>query len=296
VLAASFCKMTQPAPTTPNLFRVRDAHTWLDVIVLLGAALRLYFLFATQWLIEGDEAAVGLQALHILRGERPIFFPGQAYLGNLESYVAAAAFALLGVSNFALKLAPLAFALAFIFLCFQIGKQIFHDERIGLMAALAAAIAPAYFVMWSVKARGGFIESLVYAQLAWLWFDRWLAPKSDALPPRRLSGLVFGLVAGYTFWMNPLSVYLLAPLALIALLHAPRHWRAWRNAIPGVVGAALGLFVGLLPLLLYRLAYGREVLRRVADEAPPTSAWRELVAKAWQYFWTVGLPTVFGLR
>ncbi len=288
--------MTQATQSSSTIVRVPDANIWLDVIVLLGAALRMYFLFATQWLIEGDEAAVGLQALHILRGERPIFFPGQAYLGNLESYVVAAVFSLVGPSRYALKIVPFIFALAFICLCFHIGREIFQDERAGLLAALVAAIAPAYFVLWSLKARGGFIEALVYAQLAWLWFHRWLSPKSDMLPPRRLSGLVFGVVAGYVAWMNPLSLYLLAPLAVVALVHAARNRRAWRNAIPGVVGAGLGVFIGWLPLLLYRVGSGRDLLNRVEEKVPPTSAWRDLTTRAWQYFWQDGVTTLLGLR
>jgi hypothetical protein len=66
---------------------------WVLVsIILLGIALRLYLLFSSQVIIEADEALVGLQAFGILRGERPIFYPGQAYGGSLESYLVAAVF------------------------------------------------------------------------------------------------------------------------------------------------------------------------------------------------------------
>ena len=74
-------------------------RTLLSLILLAGCLLRLYYLNASRWLVEGDEAAVGLQALQILRGEHPIFYPGQAYLGNLESYLVAAVFALTGDSQ-----------------------------------------------------------------------------------------------------------------------------------------------------------------------------------------------------
>src|SRR5438105_14461782 len=115
--------MTVSAQRTAPREHISDTQAWLAVVLLAGAVLRLYFPSATQWLIEGDEAAVGLQALHIMRGERPIFYPGQAYLGNIESYMVAAVFSAVGVSRYALKLVPFAFALAFIYLCFQIGKE-----------------------------------------------------------------------------------------------------------------------------------------------------------------------------
>lgn len=282
----------------------RSTTLALALIILLGAAVRLYFLFASQWMIEADEAAVGLQALHILRGERPIFFPGQAYLGNFESYLVAGAFALFDVSPYTLKFVPFAFGLIFIFLSFQIGKEIFQNERVGFLAALVAALAPVYFVMWSMKARGGFIEALVLAQLALLWFHRWLRPP---LPPstgaglrvgapRWLPGLIFGLIAGYAVWTNPLVVYMLAPLGVVLCARALLNLRGWRHALVSIVTATLGGLFGLLPFILFRLANGRELFRRVEHDVPPTGAWRDLVQKVWQYFWQDGLPTLLGLR
>jgi hypothetical protein len=34
---------------------------------------------------NSDEAIVGLMARHMLQGERPLFFYGQAYLGSLDA-------------------------------------------------------------------------------------------------------------------------------------------------------------------------------------------------------------------
>ncbi|MEP7198865.1 MAG: hypothetical protein ABI874_03515 [Chloroflexota bacterium] len=280
---------------------------WLLIIVCLGTFIRLAFLAASQMMIEGDEAAVGLQALHILRGERPIFYPGQAYLGNFESYITAAVFAIGGASRLTLKLVPLIFALVFIYLCFRIGVEIFHDERIGLFAALAAAAPPVYVVMWSVKARGGYIEALVLAQLAWLWINRWAF--SSPLSPvgqgdkgdkgersRTLRGLIAGLISGYAIWMNPITLYVFAPLGIVLTAHALGHWRDWRNGVMPIVAVLLGALIGLLPFILFRIAYGDAAFGVVTNNVPPQSAWRDLVEQVWQYFWRDSIPTLLGLR
>ena len=45
---------------------------------------------------NADEAVVGLMARHILQGERPIFFYGQAYMGSLDAFLIALGFSLFG--------------------------------------------------------------------------------------------------------------------------------------------------------------------------------------------------------
>jgi hypothetical protein len=279
----------------------------LSLILIAGALLRLYFLNASQWLVEGDEAAVGLQALQILRGEHPIFYPGQAYLGNFESYLVAAVFAVSGASAAALRVVPFIFALIFIYLCYYLGAELFDDERAGLFAALMSAIAPVYFVMWSIKARGGYIEALVLAQLALLWFHRWLAPVRDTelRAPQSASfaalapPFLFGLIGGYALWMNPLTVYVLGPIAIILAFHAVVGLfgaQSRRRAISLAASAVLGTCIAWLPLLLFRLAYGDTVFQVVTNNVPSQKAWADLIGQSWLYFWHDGLPTLLGLR
>lgn len=279
----------------PNA-RMKRVISPLGLIVLLGAALRLWFLFASQWMVEGDEAAVGLQALHLLRGEWTIFYPGQAYLGNLESYLTAVVFAVVGPSRYALKVVPFIFSLVFIALSCKVGKVVFDDERAGLLAALLAALAPIYLAMWSLKARGGYIEVLVYSQLAWLWLHRALYPANGT--SARVMALGAGFVAGYAVWMNPVILVVFAPLALvygIILLSRLLRVATWRAAATIIGLGMAGAIVSLLPLLLYKFAYGGAALLE-ATQMPPVGSRADIIANIWQYFWRDGLPTVIGLR
>ena len=146
----------------------------LASIILLGIALRLYLLFGSQVIIEADEALVGLQAFGILRGERPIFYPGQVYGGSLESYLVAAVFQLLGASPLTLKLIPFLFSALFIFMTYQLAREIFNPP-IGLLSALFVALCPLLLTAFSLKAWGGYSQTPVLGNLALILLHRILS-------------------------------------------------------------------------------------------------------------------------
>jgi hypothetical protein len=282
---------------------MRHYRTYLILIIMAGALLRLQFLVSSQWLVEGDEAAVGLQALHILRGERPIFYPGQSYLGNFESYLVALSLSLFRDPQFSIKVVPLIFALSFIFLCASIGTELIGDPKAGLAAALTAAIPSVYLVMWSLKARGGFIEALVVGQLAILWMFRWLKKLRSAgiqnhrvIRPAIASGAIFGFLCGYGIWMNPLVVYFFLPMGAIITVFMLRIARLWRLNILPILSSLMGVSIGILPLILYRFFNGHEVFSRIESKVPPTNEWLQFTKRAWLYLWQDGLPALLGLR
>src|SRR5215472_6389784 len=76
-------------------------------LILCGTLLRV-LLAALRWpLLNSDEGTMGIMALHIAyRGEHPIFYYGQHYMGTLEAYIAAGFFRLFGASVFTLRLGP----------------------------------------------------------------------------------------------------------------------------------------------------------------------------------------------
>src|SRR6266849_7240779 len=60
---------------------------WL--CLLFALMIRIWLIAHTHGVIDGDEVLVGIQAEHILRGELPIYFYGQPYMGSLEAYLVA---------------------------------------------------------------------------------------------------------------------------------------------------------------------------------------------------------------
>ncbi len=122
----------------------------IALAVIAGLALRLALLIGSGWRYDYDEGMAGLQALHILGGERPVFHPGQPYLGAAESYLLAGLFALFGPGAVTLKLAPWLLAGVYIALTGWLGARIF-GPRAGALSGLLAALAPAYLLVTGLK-------------------------------------------------------------------------------------------------------------------------------------------------
>ncbi len=263
-------------------------------IVVMGFVLRLYLFWASQGLVETDEAVLGLQAFGIMRGQRPIFYPGQAYSGSFESYLMALVFWIGGASPLTLKLAPLIFSLAFILLTYRLAADL-YDQTVGLLSALFVAVSPLFLVVWSLKARGGFIEALALGNVVLILTIRILSPEAVSRRPSSLKPYVLspilGFVAGLSLWINPLSLYYLIPAALVLLF---KRGRAHPREMAVMAG---GFVLGSAPLLLGNLAGGGPATgsQLLSGVVPAKDFWPALGA-AMRYLVEDGLLTVWGVR
>ncbi len=182
---------------------------WIFAMVLLGAIPRLNFLIKTDFGIESDEAIVGLMARHILEGEGvPVFYYGQNYLGSLEALLVSASFALFGESNASLKLVPFLCSLVFIVVSYFLTKQ-YGGERAARLSSLLVAVPPQALMIWSLKARGGFIELLIIGSIS-LLLTTWAVKNTSTF---KLAAI--GLVLGLGWWVNNQIVFYMAAVALV---------------------------------------------------------------------------------
>jgi len=261
----------------------------LASIILLGIALRLYLLFGSQVIIEADEALVGLQAFGILRGERPIFYPGQAYGGSLESYLVAAVFQLLGASPLTLKLIPFLFSTLFIFMTYQLAREIYNPP-IGLLSALFVALCPLLLTAFSLKTWGGYSQTPVLGNLALILLQRILSRQAQ---DKRLwkATLSLGFLSGLGLWVNPQYFYYLGPVILLLLA------RAKKVGLVGLAAFAVGCPLGGLPLLLATLSRSQDTTANLILEGVVSAqAFWHYFKAAVSYFITDALPTFWGLR
>ncbi len=261
----------------------------LASIILLGIALRLYLLFSSQVIIEADEALVGLQAFGILRGERPIFYPGQTYGGSLESYLVAAVFRLLGTSALTLKLIPFLFSTLFIFMTYQLAKEIYNPE-VGLLSALFVALCPLLLTAFSLKTWGGYSQTLVLGNLALILLQRILSRQAQDKGVWKTT-LGLGFLSGLGLWVNPQYFYYLGPVILLLLA------RAKRVGLVGWAAFAAGCPLGGLPLLLANLSRSQSTTANlILEEFVPAQSFLPSLKAAVSYFITDALPTLWGLR
>ncbi|MDD2943757.1 MAG: hypothetical protein PHC51_12425 [bacterium] len=216
--------------------------------VLLALVSRLALLIVTDWVIDSDEAIVGLMGKHIAEGRGwPIFYYGQPYMGSIESTLAALVFLFTGPCNIALKAVPLVFSIALVPLAFFLARRL-SGAFAGHLAAVFVAIGPAALVHWSGMARGGFIELVALGTLAFMLAGPMLAPER----PGKGTVFALGVVLGLMWWMNNQSIFYLVAIALIVAIHYLCCFD-WRGALSDVGLVLVGFFLGGGPFWYYNL-------------------------------------------
>ena len=253
----------------------------LAALLLAALALRLFLLAGPQAELDADEAVVGLMANHILQGERPVFYYQQPYMGSLEAYLVALAFALFGSSTFTLKLVPLVISLLFVGLVFATGYRV-AGLKGAFISGLYVAIPPAFLALWSLKARGGYIEVLVLGQtMLLLAMD--VANRGRVGAKHALLG---GFLAGVGLWTNLLIAVYLVPIVIYLGLALRRKLFG-----PWLVPAGLATVAGALPLVGFNVEHGFAT-------AGAMTTWRGAISTIPLYtfhFFRHSLPVLAGL-
>lgn len=232
---------------------LRSDWLFVGVLIATAALIRLDFLYASEFRIDADEAIVGLMARHALQGKpMPTFYYGQHYMGSIEPLLVAAAFSIAGVSAQALKSIPLIASLLLIPAVYGLAAAL-SDRWTARCASLLTALAPATLVVWSAKARGGFIELVLLGTLA-LWLAVEWARQERLMPA---GAAVLGLLLGIGWWMNTQVLYFVLPLALFASARLCREARLgqWHHALSNILGGTLGFFIGGLPYWVYNIRF-----------------------------------------
>ena len=185
---------------------------------LVAIAARLPFVFASQMILHHDEATVGLMAQDILAGRHfPIYFYGQRYMGALEAYVAAALLPLFDNPSVALRMAPTLF-LSVLVGCQHLLVTRWFGRMAGVFAALAFIAASPLIAHWTISARGGYIEIMLWGTLLWWSYSEWFVRQTQA-SVRQMA--VFGFLVGSGLWLNATIVAFLLPIVLHVLYRQP---------------------------------------------------------------------------
>ncbi len=265
----------------------------LWVCLWLALLIRVWLVARTSGVIDGDEVLVGVQAEHILRGELPIYFYGQPYMGSLEAYLVALIVAIAGPSAWTLRAEPVLLSLVVVWLTWKLAAALadaaklpsfdtsgYLPPRQGAyarlifmsVAVLIAAIPPLYDGILELRTYGGYSETFILMLLLLLSAQqltrRWHEGASRREIALRWAGI--GLIVGLGFWIYPLIISaVLAAAAWIAgdrLLEAARQRREivaapGRYIIPALKGSVLALaaipagLLGFAPALYWGAAH-----------------------------------------
>jgi hypothetical protein len=230
-------------------------HELAAIALIIGATvLRLIFTSQGGPLTNSDEGTIGIMALHIAyRGERPIFFYGQYYMGAFEAYVAAALFHLFGPSLFTLRLGLVLMFTGFLVSTYLLTRWL-YTKTWALLVLLLLGLGSSYVLARELSAIGGYPETLLLGSLSCLlvcWLVRTYNP---ALPFRKRAWrfpayACWGLVAGLGLWSDLLIIpFVFMPGLLLLVV-------CWRELLQVVATLCtlLGLGVGAYPLIAYNL-------------------------------------------
>ncbi|MBE2268176.1 MAG: glycosyltransferase family 39 protein [Anaerolinea sp.] len=198
------------------------------VIVLLIAFIGRAVLLASDTVsFHSDEAVVALMARHILQGERPVFFYGQAYMGSLDAWLVAVGFSLFGESVLTIRLVQSALYLLIVASSYWVAWRLSRRVLIATIAALVIALPSVLLAVYTTATLGGYNETLLLGNLLLLlgydvthehrhsWW-RWAA---------------LGLAAGVGWWSNGLIVAFALPVGLLLLVDGVRQV-SYRNPSP----------------------------------------------------------------
>ena len=224
-----------------------------SAIIVCATLLRLLF-DALGWpATNSDEGTMGIMAMHIaFRGEHPVLFYGQNYMGAMEAYLAAVFFHLFGTSLFTVRLSVILLDVLFL-LSMYLLTSLLYSKKLALVVLALLSLGSNAMFMRELYATGGSTQTLLFGSLSFL-LATWLGfTYRRDLPPRRrwLRYAAYGgwgLAVGLGVWSDSvvLPFFLLSTLLLLLCC-----WRDLRSLAPLCV--LVGFIVGVFPLLAYNI-------------------------------------------
>ncbi|MDW8069707.1 MAG: glycosyltransferase family 39 protein [Anaerolineae bacterium] len=224
------------------------------LILMVAAALRLPAIGRIPPGLYHDEAYYGLDAVEVLRGHLPVYFPANYGREPLFIYLVAGMVGLLGRSPFALRLTSAFIGMLTVAATAAAGQALF-SRRVGLLAAAILAVTLWHFHLSRVGFRAITLPLLIALML-------WAGARAVRTGQSRLwlaAGALYGL-SFYTYIAVRFTPLALGAFGLYVLVVAGP--RALRRHARGIGLAVLAAMVVLLPLAVYTARYPDVVLGR----------------------------------
>ena len=171
----------------------------LGGVVLLAMGWKAFWLARQAFPFNADEAVVGLMARHILQGERPTFFYGQAYMGSLDAFFVAAGFAWFGAQVWVIRLVQVLLYAGTVALTAALAWRLFGRWESALAAGLLMALPTVNMTLYTTVSLGGYGEALLLGTaLLWLALGEGVERPAGAA--------LWGVLAGLGLWAFGLTL------------------------------------------------------------------------------------------
>jgi 4-amino-4-deoxy-L-arabinose transferase-like glycosyltransferase len=276
--------------------------------------LRAALILAGRAPFNADEAMVALMARHILQGERPVFFYGQAYMGSLDAYLAAGAFLVFGQQVWVLRLVQILLYAGTILAAAKVTQLVFGSERHAALAACLLAIPPVNAVLYTTVTLGGYGEMLLLGSLE-LWVALRIANYlGESQEPPWQACFALGVLVGLGIWVFGLTLVFTLPVCLYLpwrlwlrsqsaawqARHPHAQRKAWRQTAWRVALTVVGACLGAAPWWIYALRFGHgqlvSELGGAAIAGVEGSSYIQQVGQHLANLLLFGLPAALGMR
>ncbi len=250
-----------------KLLKIGKPGIWAFALIAVAVLFRL-LLIAQGWPgTNSDEGTMGLEAMHIaFRGEHPIFFYGQNYMGTLEAYIGSVLFRLFGASLFQLRLG-LVILFALFLVSIYLLASLLYTKKLALASLVLLCLGSSDVFSREVKAIGGYVETLFLGSLILLLASRLAFSYGTEIVLRRWRLAAYcswGLVVGLGLWSNLLILPFVLAGSLILLTFCRYELKRTR----AILSLLVGLIIGALPLIYYNI----------------TAPWAQ---KSWSAYWNI---------
>ncbi len=283
-------KFNKPKPLYYFIAILVFALFWKLILILLDA-----FPF------NSDEAIVGLMARHILFGERPIFFYGQAYMGSLDAYLVALGFSIIGQKIWVIRLVQIILYCAISFTTYRIAEKIFDSAIPGLFAVALLAIPTVNMTLYTTVSLGGYGEALLIGNLILLLgftLVEGINKPEAGNKKRYLFSFLLGLFIGMGLWANGLTLIYAFPCAIYVL------WKLTVSKkrdliLVTVFLITLGMLLGAAPWGFYAINISPALLISELTGSAVAVETSELGSRIINHLINLlilGVPVIFGMR
>lgn len=261
----------------------------LTAAVLLGGAARFYRLGEWPPGLYHDEAYNGQDALRVVAGERPLFFPANNGREPLFLYGVALAVAVWGRTPFAVRVTAAVLGTLTIPATFFMGRALF-GSRVGLWSAVLIAVAP-----WPINLSRIGLRAISLPLVSALALGLWWQGRRAQGPARTAWFLGGGALVGLSMYTYTAARFVVAVLVLFALFQTwVNHERLIRSEW---LYLALAAVLAMAPLVAYGLQHWDTFVARPAQVSilnPAISQGRPLRLLAGNIVRAAGLFTFQG--
>jgi hypothetical protein len=221
------------------------------LVVAVGLAIAVRVWAATEWTanFQSDEAVFGLMARHIMAGDFTATLYGPAYLGSIESIIAAGFMSILGPSVMAFRMSAL-----LLFALFFVAHAIFTTRYFGYPVAFVSLLflgLPGFHVLeWTYQPIGAYGAMFVIGTLLLL-----LALSDPSGTRNRVvRAVALGALTGLGLWANTTMILYLVAIGVVVFLSSP-EWREVYDRFAGFAKRILLIpLAELMPLAIVGVA------------------------------------------